>query len=63
MADASAYAHHPPWGAAFKNPAVNGDDTMEKTPPDQDDLAPGIVSDQSRLGGAAGLPNLKERGT
>ena len=43
--------------------SFNSDADMERQPEHLDDLAPGIVRDQSRLGGARALPNLKERGT
>ena len=58
-----SFAYHPPGGAAFKNPADNSDAAMERRPDVWEDLAPGIVYDQSRLGGAKALPNLKERET
>lgn len=53
------FAYHPP-SQPFAY-APRGDE-MERQPDNMDAETHDVVSDQSRLGGARALPNLKERG-
>lgn len=59
-ADASMYAYRAPGGAAYQPP--DADPTTEREPSNMDVGTHDVVRDQSRLGGARALPNLKERG-
>lgn len=59
MADPADFAYHPPGGAAYD---TNIDPTMTRPPPNANAETHDELRDQSRLSGARGLPNLKERG-